>query len=1119
MAPLFAQEGELQLQGGKFEKCTLILSENEIKFHGEKHHIAQLFDAASCQIERVTVKQKILLWSVPKEGVKIYFTATFAPCFFFKQSGTIDSFFTIVSELKSKCLKESEETKARSAEEDTTDKQINAFATQPKKQIVDFPASAKTIPLTKQETRDFSMAEKQTEGHDERRHIINKKLASDANRMLDDLVKLRLQADALMKTLKKMERAALTNEKSNQPFVSECTSSTRAADEAATELYNSGEKTDMTSVESTSAETSIDDLLKAEESVHSQPISEGKVERELSWKAQYIQTCQTFGDQCIGNMMDTHVSFEEDSDNDSEVPFLFDLGNCRFSHMLSMYRGLSMPLYFYKMGRLIKCNKNGFYQEHLLSPYMLLIGNTFDGQNEILRHGIEDSIQRHAVQTAGADLMCLMPDVLDDFHHALRDQLIWKGTRLFPVPRSIALAYSVYRQCLLNNQRMSEDFLCLDYDGEELTAIKITRAKDKNGNTYFIRWGQQRIEGEHPSYRSLAEEYIKCYKDKYHVPLTQAMKDELINTKLLQQLLLTDGSTPILLANEGCPIDLWPDLDIVAQLHDEVEKDVQAVRQTTGKNVYAVCSFGWANDRLFYGVDGLEDGCKEIRQRYQENKTLWEEYLPDLSLEVHRDGRFNDLELISEKDRHQRISMSYLNEKIQFTVNHGTIVLTKGKKHYDLPLIREVHGTVNREKMARFDLSKPLEEDTEVELHITYSYGDVDSYKLIATASGGRTFESYWCDTETLANNSPHYSPGFIKGCSSRANKKTIEGFREFVERVKAPAALKADMVYTYPKDVKQERPYSCYLEKLNGNAGFPFRTISQYFDRDNHTEEVCSQITAMLENGTFDVIAATLRGELPVNHRLEKGTSRIFPNADQAEILRSNLEQISREFGILYTYCEPAVKELVDTIRILKPEDRPDAIQTWAPITAYVTRKSDAYGVWNSFSKALKTLKKQGKYNKVANLRAISNVCYKTENWIFEFYHDENGKQNVGILVDCILSYLYDDMWKKTVDYNPRIMRDLLELLLCICMLKQEDPTILDSNEPTTKQLVRRLKQIDRDMRMLEERGVLKYKFDSRIRGYTLPMEYRRVNPVIYCLVQTLSGGESINLVGFEEG
>lgn len=525
---------------------------------------------------------------------------------------------------------------------------------------------------------------------------------------------------------------------------------------------------------------------------------------------------------------------------------------------------------------------------------------------------------------------------------------------------------------------------------------------------------------------------------------------------------------------------------------------------------------GWANDRLFCGVDGLEEGCKEIQQRYQENRTLWEEYLPDLSLEVHRDGAFNELELISEKDRHQKISMSYLNEKIQFTVNHGTIVLTKGKKHYDLPLIREVYGTVNREKMARFDLSKPLEEDTEVELHITYSYGDVDSYKLIAAAPGGRTFESYWCDTEPLANNPPHYRPGFAKGCSPQANRKIIEGFREFAARVKAPSALKADMSYAYPKDVKWA--YSRYLEKLNGNTGFPYRAISKYFDKGNQTAEVVAQINDMLENGTFEVITATLRGELPVNHCLEKRTSQTFPTKDQAEILRNNLEQISREFGILYTYRETAVEELVDAIRTLKPEYQPDALQTWAPITAYVTHKSDAYGVWNSFSKALKTLKKQSTYNQVANLRAISNVCYKTEDWIFEFYHDGNGKQNAGILVDCILRYLHGDTWKK-MNYNPREMRDLLELLLCICMLKQEDPTILDCNASATKQLVKQLKQIDQDMRTLEERGALKNKFDSRIRGYTIPTEYRRVNPVIYCLVQTLSGGESINLVGFEEG
>ncbi len=1118
MVPLFAQEGELQLQGSQLEKCTLILSENEMRFQGAKHQIVQMFDAASCQIERVTAKQKILLWSVEKKGVQIYFSPSFAPCFFFKQAETIEFFFAVMVELKRKCLKEAEEINHSMLQPTEAEASSNPSEMKPEEQGNDMPVPAEADKPAKQEMPKDVAARGQTANKNVERHIIHKEIAADAEKMLDDIQVLLQQADTLRMKLKSMESKALGQEESNKPPMMEGHLPTEKGEENISTSLEWGEKDDMPNVEPVLAETAVDDSLQGEEAASLHAISEEQTEKVLSWKAQYVQVCRDFGMGCANHVPNAPAFSAESSDNDSPLPFLFDLANCRFSHMQSAYSSCPMPLYFYSKGRLVKCNKNGFYQKPLRSPYMLLTGEDFDGQNEILHHAIEDSVDHQAVQSAEEGLMCLMPDVLDDFHHALRDQLNWKGTRLFPVPRSIALAYVAYGQSLMCKQQMPKEFLCLDYDGEEMSAIKITSNKDKDGSTYFIRWGQQRMEGQHPSYRSLAKAYVKCYKDKYHVPLTQAMENELINTKLLQQLLLTDGSVPVLMANDQSPIDLWPDWNIVAQLHDKVEKDMQAVSKAIGKPVYAICSFGLANDRLFYGADALEEGCKEIRRRYQENKTLWEEYLPELSLEVHRDGVFNELELIKEKDRHQKISMAYLNEKIQFTVNNGTIILTKGKEHYDLPLIREVYGSVNREKLARFDLSKPLSEDTEVALHIRYSYGDVDSYKLIAVAENGMTFESYWCDTEMLANNPPHYHPDFMKGNNAKNNKDIVNGFKEFVARVKAPAALKEDMTYFYARDEKHEHPYSRYLEALNGRYGFPYRPIGQYFDKRNQTKEVCAQIQGMLNNGTFDAIAATLCGTLPGNHRLEKGTSKTFPKGDQAKVLRNNLEQICREFGVLYTYDEPAVKEIIDAIREIKPENKMDAIQTWAPITAYVTRENDHYGIWDSFSQALKTLKNQSLYTRVQDLRAISSVCYKTEAWIFELYHGANGKENVNILMEGIFAYLQRGEWQKD-NYNPRILRDLLELLLCICMLKQEDPTILDCNAPETKQLVKRLKQIDQEIRTLGMRGRLKNKFDSRIRGYVIPPEYCKVNPVIYCLVQTLSGGESINLVGFEEG
>ena len=53
--------------------------------------------------------------------------------------------------------------------------------------------------------------------------------------------------------------------------------------------------------------------------------------------------------------------------------------------------------------------------------------------------------------------------------------------------------------------------------------------------------------------------------------------------------------------------------------------------------------------------------------------------------------------------------------------------------------------------------------------------------------------------------------------------------------------------------------------------------------------------------------------------------------------------------------------------------------------------------------------------------------------------------------------------------------------------------------------------------MRAMKEEGLLKYTFNSRL-GISAPEEYSQVNPVIYALIETLSGGDHVSLIGFSD-
>ena len=92
------------------------------------------------------------------------------------------------------------------------------------------------------------------------------------------------------------------------------------------------------------------------------------------------------------------------------------------------------------------------------------------------------------------------------------------------------------------------------------------------------------------------------------------------------------------------------------------------------------------------------------------------------------------------------------------------------------------------------------------------------------------------------------------------------------------------------------------------------------------------------------------------------------------------------------------------------------------------------------------------------------------------------------------------------------------MELLLAICLLRKRNPLLLDCNAPETKQLVKLLKDINEEIRKVElttDQGTL----TSRLRGIEdPPTSLGNVKPLIYALIQTLSGGKSVNLIGYSD-
>lgn len=862
-------------------------------------------------------------------------------------------------------------------------------------------------------------------------------------------------------------------------------------------------------IESKFIDGSIATSEQSEEEIQEEQLLQGQP--NINFRKIFVHECIEFARACAEYIPENRIKKE----NSKGESYLFDLMNVCYSQMDETYVMRPMPTYIAPGGKLIKCREDGIYADKLITAYEPFLNNAAEYQNEVIRRSLNDSVERRSSAFTSMQLLCLMPDVVDDFSSFFRNQLEVNGQRVFQIPRSIALAYAAQQVSLSQGIQLPKEFLCLDYDGEEFIAIKIRQETDKSGDTIFVRMGRYPIQEHHPVYKTLALSYLTEYKKKYNVPFTKKMTHDLVDTKKLQHLLLSTENRPAIVTDGETSIDVWIDNEILESLLEKIVDDSKEISNNNKIPVYALCSFGKVSNNGLFGVDMLELGCKEITKRYAEGKTLWEEYLPSLQLGVHQDGTFADLELISEEDRHQQIVSSYIGKTVEIIIQNGTIVLTKDKEHYDLPLVREVYGSMNKEKLARFQPEEPLTEDTEVELRIYYTYGDVDSYRLVALCSDGTKIESKWCDSELLPNPAPSYTSKDETITKAQCDR-IYQAFLDFMHKVQSSTPPFRTTIYFD----NSRHAYSRYLYGLNERY-WPFFPIQNYF-RDSNYFQAKEQIDDLIRSGVFKAIADVMNGTLPAGHNLEaeKYSPEKGDNTNAARVLRINVTEIARLFGILYTIKAENGKRYEDVAQIVEAfrnNKSRTPVENWAPLTAYVKRNDDQYGIWDGFIQSLYTL--NPKHPHIYSLRAISSVSYQTEDWIFEFYKGPQKEKDLDHLLKNIFACLDDDEWKqaKNLPYNPRKIRDVLELLLCICRLKSVDENVLNCNSAETKNLVSRLKKIDADMRDLQRSGQLKKEFNTRL-GIQLPYEYRFVNRIIYSLVQTLTGGDAVSLVGFKE-
>lgn len=134
----------------------------------------------------------------------------------------------------------------------------------------------------------------------------------------------------------------------------------------------------------------------------------------------------------------------------------------------------------------------------------------------------------------------------------------------------------------------------------------------------------------------------------------------------------------------------------------------------------------WLRRRTVVTSQAVASGTRECLLRLDTGSLTWREWLPELSLEVVRDGHFGELPLL---ERGTFVD-PFLGDAVQFTVPEDLML---GRRHrwFSFPLLVGRQGRRPVAWEARLDSpSFPLDHDVRARLRLFYRYGLDNSYEL-----------------------------------------------------------------------------------------------------------------------------------------------------------------------------------------------------------------------------------------------------------------------------------------------------------------------------------------------------------------------------------------------------
>lgn len=319
----------------------------------------------------------------------------------------------------------------------------------------------------------------------------------------------------------------------------------------------------------------------------------------------------------------------------------------------------------------------------------------------------------------------------------------------YPIWRSILATYSIKN----NDEEWLENkdkFFVLDLNIETPTINIIERENDINRHHPVMILKEKENEVlNRLSLKNYLKKYLEEYLNAYSIEMNEAKKIDLISSGKVYKAVFKSKKYLINDMNFYIGRDEEIIKNIGNNFYSNTQKFVSEFLADKRKKILIISDY-LGEKYSINGIDvkvirekKLSFGKDEIIEKIKNNKKLWNEYLPNLTLETVKDGHFYNLDLIKENED---VDIIFGLEQ-EININED-LVLPKDMEVIKFPLYSQ---DSNNKKLYFLEIRSelfPLKENLVVNLKVIYSYGSKEPYKIKLEANeiDSSKFSTKWTE-------------------------------------------------------------------------------------------------------------------------------------------------------------------------------------------------------------------------------------------------------------------------------------------------------------------------------------------------------------------------------------